>query len=146
MSVGEILEMNKGIEGSTIRTGQTLLIPGNKLSLRDMSIISGLAPGQKVREYPLRKGEKVADVAAARGISMDEIKELNGKRWKKLKVIKLPADKYTVREQEMMTGVLGVPTEFFKTASAPANALFLGGVAVLGLAIGIFFYKKEGDS
>ena len=36
----------------------------------------------------------------------------------------LPADRYTVREQEMMTGVLGMPQNFFKQGGVANMVLF----------------------
>ena len=41
-------------------------------------------------------------------------------------LIKLPANKFTVREREMLTGTLGVPQEFFSGGS-PWSKVLLGG-------------------
>ena len=121
----DILVINPKVVGGgdKIFVGQTLLLPANKLSQRDLSIIAGMHPGQKVREYPLRRGEKVEDVARARGISMEELRELNPSL-RGTKVLLLPADRYTVREQEMMTGVLGMPQNFFKQGGVANMVLF----------------------
>ena len=70
-----------------------------------------------------RDVEKVEDVAKARGISMAELRELNP-NLRGTKVLLLPADRYTVREQEMMTGVLGMPQNFFKQGGVANMLLF----------------------
>ena len=45
-------------------------------------------------------------------------------------LIKLPANKFTVREREMLTGTLGVPQEFFAGGS-PWSKVLLGGALCL---------------
>lgn len=43
-------------------------------------------------------------------------------------LIKLPANKFTVREREMLTGTVGVPNEFFSGGSPVSKVLLAGAV------------------
>ena len=49
--------------------------------------------------------------------------------WRVWQVIKLPANKYTVREKEMLSNV--VPVEFFEVAKSPWLSSVLG-IGLLG--------------
>lgn len=41
-------------------------------------------------------------------------------------IIKLPANKYTVREREMLQGTANAPAEFFAPGNAFSNSIILG--------------------
>ena len=66
--------------GDVLLAGEKLLIPGHRYSARDREIMAGIATGVGkggTRTYPLREGERLADVLRARDISMAEVEELN---------------------------------------------------------------------
>ena len=58
--------------------GAIILLPSNKLSVRDKEILDGVGRlGSGYRVYPVRGGEKLADILSKRKISMAEFQSLN---------------------------------------------------------------------
>jgi len=53
----------------------TILLPAEKLSVRDKEIVGGI--GRGYRTYPVRKGESIDDIMSKRHITMDEMRRLN---------------------------------------------------------------------
>ena len=49
-------------------------------------------------------------------------------------LIKLPANRYTVREREMLSGTAGVPSEFFSGSNGLSRILLAGGATLIGPA------------
>lgn len=140
----------------SVEAGQKIVLPAGKLSARDREILAGIEPGSKqgrgFRPYPVRKGETAVDIAAKRKITMAELDKLNpGVNLEKVKadqVIKLPSNKFSVREREMLTGTLGIPVEFFN-APTGATVGLLGGVvlAVAAAVAAVLFQKRNrGDN
>lgn len=140
----------------SVEAGQKIVLPAGKLSARDREILAGIEPGSKqgrgFRPYPVRKGETATDIAAKRKITMGELQKLNPdvdlERVKADQVIKLPANKFSVREREMLTGTLGIPVEFFNSPRG-ATVGVLGGVvlAVAATVAAVLFQKRNrGDN
>lgn len=119
------------MSSSTAIPGKTILLPAGKLSSRDKEILDGI--GQTYRIYPVRGGETLHDIMSKRGITKQEILELNpGLDFKKKladnQLLKLPGGKFTVREREMLLGIL--PKEFFGQASKAAHNPFAIGAGI----------------
>ena len=74
-----VISLNPSLEaskGDALQAGEKLLLPGHRYSRRDREIMAGIATGVGkggTRTYPLRQGERLADVLRARDISMDEV-------------------------------------------------------------------------
>lgn len=102
---------------NNLAEGQKILLPAGKLSARDKDIIAGIGP-RTYRTFPVRKGEKLADIMAPRGLTRQEVEALNpGVNLDRLRpnmLLKLPARKYTLREREVLIGNRIVPAEFFQ--------------------------------
>lgn len=144
----------------SVEAGQKIVLPAGKLSARDREILAGIEPGSRqgrgFRPYPVRKGETAADIAAKRKVSMAELQKLNpGVDLEKVKadqVIKLPANKFSVREREMLTGTLGIPVEFFSAGGPGLTVGVVGGAggAVLAVAAAVaallFQKRNRGDN
>ncbi len=71
----QVIGINMDINPDEITDGMTILLPAGKLSSRDKEILDGI--GTTYRLYPVRAGESLADVIAKRGITMEEMEELN---------------------------------------------------------------------
>lgn len=56
--------------------GQTILLPGGKLSSRDREILAGIGPAT-YRTYPVREGEVLQDIMEKRNITRTEMEALN---------------------------------------------------------------------
>ncbi|KAG2432472.1 hypothetical protein HXX76_008817 [Chlamydomonas incerta] len=132
MTVDQILSINPDVKVGKVIEGQTILLPANKLSGRDLEILGGI--GTTYRVYPIRAGETLTEVLSKRGISTDEFLRLNPgvdmKAVKDNQVIKLPIDKFTVREREMLIGSGILPAEFFHAAKNPF-VIGLGGLMLV---------------
>lgn len=148
LTLDELTKMNPGKNPTILKTGDTILLPANKLSSRDKEILEGI--GAEYRVYPVRSGEALADIIDKRGITLAEVEKLNpGVNLQKLadgQVIKLPSGKFTTREREMLIGSGILPSEFFAAAK---NPFVVGGGALL-LVCGFVmawqrFYVEEGD-
>jgi LysM repeat protein len=141
----ELVALNHDLAADTLVEGQTILLPGGKLSARDKEILAGIGT-QPYRLYPVREGEKLADVITKRNISRAEMEALNPNvnldRLTDGEILKLPAGKYTVREQEMMTGS-GVPTEFFNTNTTLGKTV-VGGIVFI-LAYSFWLWRQKQD-
>ena len=74
--MNDIKKLNSDIDLNKLPEGTTILIPANKLSARDMEILEGIGP-RSYRLYPVRKGEKLADIMTKRGILRSEMEQLN---------------------------------------------------------------------
>jgi LysM repeat protein len=136
VQIEDILSVNHALRKNQIDEGQTILIPSSKLSERDREILEGVKT-KGHRAYPVRKGETIEDIAEKRGIKMEDLETLNeGVDLQKLKayqVIKLPRNKFTTREKEMLTGCARVPAAFFSAASD----LSFGKIALVMLVAGV---------
>ena len=142
----------------SVEPGQKIVLPAGKLSARDREILAGIEPGSRqgrgFRPYPVRKGETAADIASKRKISMAELQKLNPdvnlEKVKADQVIKLPANKFSVREREMLTGTLGIPAEFFSAPAGPTTVGVVLGGAVLAVADAVaallFQKRNRGDN
>ncbi|KAK9830142.1 hypothetical protein WJX72_009965 [[Myrmecia] bisecta] len=140
----DLVALNHAINPDKLTEGQTIIVPAGKLSSRDKEILAGIGPGT-YRTYPVREGEVVDDILAKRKISRAEVEDLNpGVNLNSLPantLLKLPADRYTVREKEMLTGVLGVPAEFFQSGKAFSNfVIFALG---FGAAYSFFLWREK---
>lgn len=142
----QIVSINPDINPDSVTEGQTILLPAGNLSSRDKEILEGI--GTVYRIYPVRKGENLADVLTKRSIMRDEMGSLNpGVNLDKLKegqLLKLPANKFTVREREMLIGSGILPPEFFQATRNP----FVIGVGALMLVCGFVmawqrFYDED---
>ncbi|EIE22642.1 hypothetical protein COCSUDRAFT_16385 [Coccomyxa subellipsoidea C-169] len=129
VTVKEIIALNLGIDPNKVEEKQTILIPGGKLSSRDKEILAGIGRGT-YRTYPVRAGESIKDIISKRNITRAEVDALNPEvnldKLASAQVIKLPANKYTVREREMLSGVAGAPESYFLPGNPFSNALFGG--------------------
>lgn len=76
LTVKDVLSINHDIKPDTLREGQTILLPANKLSKRDAEILAGIGP-RSYRLYPVRKGETLEAILTARKISQEEFRALN---------------------------------------------------------------------
>lgn len=116
LDVKELLKLNHGIKPKDIKEGKTILLPAGRLSARDKEIIKGIGLFS-YRLYPVRKGEKIEDIMKPRRITRDELEKLNPSvkldRLTANQVIKLPANKFTLREREVLIGNNVLPPEFF---------------------------------
>jgi LysM repeat protein len=143
MRIDEVMALNHGLKPDLIMEGQTIVLPAGSLSARDKKILGGIGP-KSYRTYPVRKGEKISAILKARKISMAEAEKLNpGVNLKHItegQVLKLPAGKYTVREQEMMMGTARAPQEFFAEAGPYALAGLAGALAG---AFGVYMFMKQ---
>lgn len=132
--VTDVLSLNPDLTESAVRPGLCILLPAGRLSRRDAEILDGIGPGYRL--YPVRAGESLHDIISKRGISREEMASLNpGVNLDTLMandILKLPSNKFTVREREMLIGSKILPAEFFQTASNP----FVIGVGALCAACG----------
>lgn len=147
MSVDDLLAINPDINIKQDLLGKTILLPANKLSKRDKEILGGI--GQGYRVYPVRAGETLADVITKRSITRSEMEALNpGVNLDALtanQLLKLPTNKFTVREREMLIGSKVLPPEFFQAASNP----FVVGLGALMMVCGFVLawqrFHADGD-
>ena len=72
----EVLKLNPGLDPNNLKEGSSLTLPLGKLSARDRQILDGMRAGN-YRLYPVRAGERLDDILAKRGITMDEFVALN---------------------------------------------------------------------
>eukprot|EP01024_Parvocaulis_polyphysoides_P005569 TRINITY_DN11398_c0_g1_i1.p3 TRINITY_DN11398_c0_g1~~TRINITY_DN11398_c0_g1_i1.p3 ORF type:complete len:217 (-),score=28.72 TRINITY_DN11398_c0_g1_i1:281-847(-) len=148
--VEELLNLNDQINPDFLIEGQTLVLPAGKLSARDKDILSGIGPSS-YRTYPVRAGEKIEDIISKRGITMEEINDLNPdtdfkKSLVEGQIIKLPPNKFTVREKEMMLGSNIVPPAFFvETGRTFGLGVFIGAL-VAGLIVWYNERQNKEDS
>eukprot|EP00983_Pelagomonas_calceolata_P093342 1157766-Pelagomonas_calceolata.AAC.3 len=78
VTVEQLTNINPDIAGQKVSEGQTILLPANKLSVRDKEILEGIGEGKgDYRMYPVRKGETINDITSKRGINMTEMQSLN---------------------------------------------------------------------
>jgi LysM repeat protein len=145
--VRDVMALNYGLDADYIVEGQTILLPASNLSKRDKDILSGIGP-KTYRTYPVRKGETIQDIIAPRKITMDEVEALNPeadlRHLAEHQVIKLPPNKYTLREREMLMGVAGAPSTFF-TSADPVWAAGLIFVGVVSGVVGTQLWKRKKD-
>ena len=137
----DVRSLNKHImKLDNLKAGQTILIPGGKLSDRDKLIISGIEKNG-VRHYPVRKGETLADIISKRKISVQEIASLNpdlnvNNKLRPGMELLLPADKFTVREKEALEGSGTVPSEYFAPTTVVKTDFLIGFSVFLILSVG----------
>uniref|UniRef100_A0A7S0UNS3 LysM domain-containing protein n=1 Tax=Polytomella parva TaxID=51329 RepID=A0A7S0UNS3_9CHLO len=123
LTVDQIRSLNHSLVSSTekISEGHTILLPASRLSVRDKEILEGM--GTTYRIYPIRGDETISEVMSKRGINRAEIVALNPgvdlDNIKENQLIKLPVNKFTVREREMLIGSGILPSEFFAAANNP---------------------------
>lgn len=145
VEISELVKLNHDVAPEALVEGQTLLLPAGKLSARDKEILAGIGPWT-YRTYPVRAGENIVDIISKRGITRKEMEELNpGVDLDHLsanQVLKLPANKYTTREKEMLSDV--VPLEFFNAAGINKTSATLL-VMLLGCAVYIWRQKRDDD-
>uniref|UniRef100_A0A061S4E5 Chitinase-related protein n=1 Tax=Tetraselmis sp. GSL018 TaxID=582737 RepID=A0A061S4E5_9CHLO len=143
IAMEDVLQLNQDLDPDNILAGTTILLPAGKLSKRDMEIVNGIKTGAS-REYPVREGETLADILERRKITMDEFLLLNPEtdpeEIKAGQIILLPSGKFTVREQEMLTGSGIVPKEYFTESKYTIFPSVVFGV-ILG-ATGAYWYFK----
>merc|ERR1712188_193838 len=145
VKIEDILSVNHGLRKEKIEEGQTILLPSSKLSERDREILDGVKGGGKYRAYPVRKGEAIEDIIEKRGIKMAEVEALNeGVDLKAFQVIKLPRNKYTEREKEMLVGCARVPAAFFSSKGGISFGKIGLVILVAGLA-GFAAWKSRED-
>ncbi|KAJ9517164.1 hypothetical protein QJQ45_009080 [Haematococcus lacustris] len=153
ITVDQLINMNPDLNVSELSEGQTMLLPAGKLSLRDKEILDGI--GVAYRLYPVRAGESLEDIILKRKISVEEVQSLNpNTNLQKLPsspslpgpaptaantLLKLPANKFTVREREMLIGSGIVPPEFFAAAK---NPFVIGVGALLGVCGFVLAWMK----
>lgn len=149
MTAEQLLTFNADLNPDKIVEGVTIMLPSNKLSSRDKEILDGIGPGYRV--YPVRAGETLDEIMGKRNISLEEMKSLNtgldlSKALPGGQVLKLPANKYTVREREMLIGSGILPAEFFEATKNPYVIGFSVLMAVCGFVLAWQrFYKEEDD-
>lgn len=69
MDLQELRKLNHDIPNpDKLVAGSKILLPAGKLSARDKDIIAGIGP-RTYRTYPIRKGERLADILGPRGIT-----------------------------------------------------------------------------
>ncbi|PNH12044.1 hypothetical protein TSOC_001073 [Tetrabaena socialis] len=133
VTVEQILAINPDVKADKVLDGQTILLPANKLSVRDKEILGGI--GTTYRLYPIRGGETLSDVLSKRKITTAEFQSLNpGVELSSIKdnqVVKLPVNKFTVREREMLIGSGILPAEFFSGVVNSPFAVGLGGLMLV---------------
>jgi hypothetical protein len=143
LSIPQIKSINPDLKD--IAEGQTILLPAGKLSARDKEILGGI--GTTYRLYPVRRGESYDDIAGKRGITRAEMAALNAganlDRLKEGQLLKLPANKFTVREREMLIGSGILPPEFFRQAMGNPFALGVG--ALLFVCGGVLVWQRLYD-
>jgi LysM repeat protein len=139
----------------SVEAGQKIVLPAGKLSARDREILAGIEPGSEqrgfrgsaFRPYPVRRGETAADIAAKRKVSMAELQRLNPdvnlEKVKADQVIRLPANKFSVREREMLTGTLGIPVEFFSSPAGATTGVLGGVVLAVAAAVAALLFQKR---
>lgn len=147
-TIDQVVSINHDVKVDAVKEGDTILLPAGSLSSRDKEILGGI--GASYRVYPVRKGEKLSDILSKREISEAEFKELNpgidGNKIKENQLLKLPSDKFTVREREMLIGQGILPQEFFEATRNP----FAIGIGALLMVCGFVlawqkFYKEDED-
>eukprot|EP00884_Botryococcus_braunii_P020490 jgi/Botrbrau1/7124/Bobra.0143s0004.1 len=140
----ELLALNHDINEKALKAGQTIILPANKLSKRDKEILAGIGKG-KYRTYPARAGETINDIISKRNISRAEVDALNPdvnlNKLSANQIIKLPANKYTVREREMLQGTANAPAEFFAPGNAFSNSIIV--VLVAGVAMSAWLFRQK---
>merc|ERR1712224_492575 len=148
VKIEDILSVNHGLRKEKIQEGQTILLPSSKLSERDREILDGVKGWGKYRAYPVRKGECIEDIIEKRGITMDEVEALNDgvdlSSLRAYQVIKLPKNKFTEREKEMLVGCARVPAAFFSSVSGISFGKIALVVLVAGVA-GVAAWKSRED-
>ena len=72
----ELLALNHDMNPDSLVEGQTILLPGGKLSSRDREILAGIGPAT-YRTYPVREGEVLQDIMEKRNITGSEMEALN---------------------------------------------------------------------
>eukprot|EP00882_Tetradesmus_deserticola_P001759 GHRQ01001889.1.p1 GENE.GHRQ01001889.1~~GHRQ01001889.1.p1 ORF type:complete len:214 (+),score=82.63 GHRQ01001889.1:584-1225(+) len=146
LTVDQVISINPDVKPDVVAAGQTILLPAGTLSSRDREILGGI--GTVYRVYPVRKGETLTDIITKRNITRTEMSVLNsGVNLDKLKegqLLKLPANKFTVREREMLIGSGILPAEFFEATKNP----FVIGAGALMLVCGFVmawqrFYDED---
>lgn len=146
LTVQQVISINPEVKPDAVSAGQTILLPSGTLSARDREILEGI--GAVYRVYPVRKGESLGDVIKKRSITQAEMKELNPgvnlDRLKEGQLLKLPANKFTVREREMLIGSGILPREFFEATQNP----FVVGIGALMMVCGFVlawqrFYDED---
>lgn len=149
ITVSQLTELNPDKKVEAMVPGTTILLPSNKLSARDLEILSGI--GASYRVYPVRAGETLQDILSKRGITDEEFQRLNpGIKIDSLKsdaaVLRLPVGKFTMREREMLIGSGVLPKEFFITAD---NPFVIGAGLLMGVCGFVLawqrFYKDEDE-
>mmetsp|Transcript_24478 Transcript_24478/g.52722 ORF Transcript_24478/g.52722 Transcript_24478/m.52722 type:complete len:208 (-) Transcript_24478:200-823(-) len=148
VKIDDILSVNHGLRKDQIAEGQTILLPSSKLSERDREILEGVRGKGKFRAYPVRKGETIEDIIEKRGIKMQEVEALNEdvdlSSLKVHQVIKLPRNKFTEREKEMLVGCARVPAAFFSSKGGISFGKIGLVILVAGLA-GFAAWKSRED-
>merc|ERR1712124_157269 len=148
VKIEDILSVNHGLKKDVIEEGQTILLPSSKLSERDREILDGVKGWGKYLAYPVRKGECIEDIIEKRGITMDEVEALNDgvdlSSLRAYQVIKLPKNKFTEREKEMLVGCARVPAAFFSSVSGISFGKIALVVLVAGVA-GVAAWKSRED-
>lgn len=141
-----LLKMNHDVSPDALVEGQRLQIPVGKLSPRDQEILAGIGPWT-YRTYPVREGEKLEAIISKRNIKRQEVQDLNeGVDLDLLEagqLIKLPANRYTVREQEMMSSF--APHEFFSKATHMHTGTAIASAALVLSAIAVWRTTKKDD-
>lgn len=72
----ELVALNHDMNPDSLVEGQTILLPGGKLSSRDREILAGIGPAT-YRTYPVREGEVLQDIMEKRNITRTEMEALN---------------------------------------------------------------------
>ena len=72
----ELVALNHDMNPDILVEGQTILLPGGKLSSRDREILAGIGPAT-YRTYPVREGEVLQDIMEKRNITRAEMEALN---------------------------------------------------------------------
>lgn len=72
----ELVALNHDMNPDSLVEGQTILLPGGKLSSRDRAILAGIGPAT-YRTYPVREGEVLQDIMEKRNITKTEMEALN---------------------------------------------------------------------
>lgn len=138
----EVTNINIGMDPAKIKEGATILLPSGNLSSRDREILQGI--GTTYRVYPVRRGESLNDIISKRSIERVEVQGLNpGVNLDKLKenqLLRLPANRFTVREREMLIGSGILPREFFSVVKSP----FAIGLGALMLVCGFVMAWQRG--
>jgi LysM repeat protein len=140
----QLLKLNHNTSPDALTEGQTLLLPSGRLSARDKEILEGIGPWT-YRTYPVRAGETLNDIISKRKITHAEMEALNPgvdlDRLTPNQILKLPAGKYTVREQEMLSSF--APQEFFSNVTHMSKGTVVASAALLGAAI--FIWRQKND-